>query len=46
MASSALCIPYENVKYFDIDLETNTPNYYPLECALARELAYVAGEDV
>lgn len=46
MASSALCIPYENVKYFDIDLETNTPNYYPLECALARELAYVVSEDV
>ena len=35
---------YENEKYFDIEIETNTPTYYPLECALVREMAYVIGE--
>ncbi len=37
---------YENVKYFDIELETNTPTYYPLECALVSQMAYEIGEDV
>ncbi len=46
MASKALNTPYENVKYFDISLHTNTPDYYPLECALVNQMAYVIGEDI
>ena len=46
MASKALNIPYENVKYFDINLQSNTPTYYPLECALVNQIAYVIGENV
>lgn len=46
MAAKALKLPYEHVKYFDIDIESNTPMYYPLECALVNQMAYVIGEDV
>lgn len=46
MASKALNLPYDNVKYFDISFRSNTPNYYPLECALVMQMAYAIGEDV
>ena len=46
MAAKAQKAPYESVKYFDIELQTNTPTYYPLECALIAQMAYVIGEDV
>lgn len=46
MAAKALNLSYENVKYFDINLQSNTPMYYPLECALVNQMAYVIGEDV
>ncbi len=46
MAAKASDMPYENVKYFDINLQTNTPMYYPLECALVNQMAYVIGENV
>lgn len=46
MSAKALNLPYENVKYFDINLQSNTPTYYPLECALVNQMAYVIGEDV
>lgn len=46
MAASALNLPYESVKYFDINLQSNTPMYYPLECALVNQMAYVVGEDI
>ena len=46
MAAKAQKSPYESVKYFDIELQTNTPTYYPLECALIAQMAYVIGEDV
>lgn len=35
----------ENVKYFNICLNTTSPEYYPLECALVNQMAYVVGED-
>ncbi len=41
MAAKTLDMPYENVKYFDINLQSNTPTYYPLECALVNQLAYI-----
>ena len=37
---------YENVRYFDINLQTNTEAYYPLECALVNQMAYLIGENV
>ncbi len=39
-------IPKEYVKYFGINFETNSPSYYPLECCLVNQLAYIVGEDV
>lgn len=35
----------ENVKYYGISLNTTSPEYYPLECALVNQMAYVVGED-
>ena len=46
MAVKCINKDYENVKYFDIELQTNTPTYYPLECALVNQMAYEIGEDV
>lgn len=46
MAAKASGQPYENVKYFDINLKTNTPMYYPLECALVSQMAYLVGENI
>lgn len=39
-------IPKEYVKYFGISFETNSPSYYPLECCLVNQLAYLTGEDI
>lgn len=33
----------DKVKYYDIFLDTISPNYYPLQCALVNELAYFTG---
>ena len=39
-------IPKEYVKYFGISFETISPSYYPLECCLVNQLAYLTGEDI
>lgn len=46
MSSEVLGIPKEYVKYFNISFETNSPSYYPLECCLVSQLAYLVGKDV
>lgn len=46
MASKINAIPKEYVKYFGISFETTSPSYYPLECCLVNQLAYLTGEDV
>ena len=46
MASKVNGIPKEYVKYFGISFETTSPSYYPLECCLVNQLAYIIGEDV
>lgn len=46
MASKVLGIPNEFVKYYDISFQTNSPTYYPLECCLVKQLAYLVGENV
>lgn len=46
MASKINGIPKEYVRYFGISFETTSPSYYPLECCLVNQLAYLTGEDV
>ena len=46
MASKINGIPKEYVKYFGISFETISPSYYPLECCLVNQLAYLMGEDL
>lgn len=46
MASKVNGIPKEFVKYFGISFETNSPSYYPLECCLVNQMAYLVGEDL
>ena len=46
MASKVNGIPKEYVKYFGISFETTSPSYYPLECCLANQLAYLVSEDI
>ena len=36
----------EEVKYYGIDFETNSPSCYPLECNLINQMAYITGENV
>lgn len=43
MASEANMHDTIEVKYFDICLKTNTPDYYPLECALLNQITYFTG---
>ena len=35
---------FDTVKYFDIELPSNSPNYYALECNLLRQMAFITGE--
>lgn len=46
MSSKIVGIPKDYVKYFGISFETTSPSYYPLECCLVNQLAYITGEDV
>lgn len=46
MASKINASPKEYVKYFGITFETTSPSYYPLECCLVNQLAYIIGEDI
>lgn len=39
-------VPKESVKYFGINFETNSPSYYPIECCLVNQMAYITGEDI
>lgn len=46
MSAKIIGIPKEYVKYFGISFETSSPSYYPLECCLLNQLAYLIGENV
>jgi hypothetical protein len=46
MASKVIGIPKDFVKYFGIQFTTSSPSYYPLECCLVEQLAYLLGEDL
>ena len=46
MSSKILSIPKDFVKYFSLNFETISPTYYPLECCLINQMAYIVGEDI
>lgn len=46
MSSKILGTASENVKYFNIYFDTISPSYYPIECCLVNQLAYLIGENV
>lgn len=46
MSSKVNKHPNESVKYFGVDFSTISPSYYPLECCLVNQLAYLLGEDI
>lgn len=43
MAAKTIGIEKEDVKYFGISFLSDSPSYYPLECNLVKQMAYVAG---
>ena len=46
MASKVIGIEKDYVKYFGISFRTISPSYYPLECNLIEQMAYITGESV
>ena len=46
MTSKINKIQKEFVKYFGINFETISPSYYPLECCLVNQMAYITGENI
>ena len=46
MAMKCCNSKFDTVKYFDIELSSNSPDYYTLECNLVRQMAYITGEYV
>ena len=34
----------DSVKYYGIELETISPDYYPLECSIVNQMAYIVGK--
>lgn len=43
MASEANICPSTSETYYNVSLNTISPNYYPLECALVNQMAYFTG---
>lgn len=43
MASEANMMETKNETYFNISINTISPNYYPLQCTLLNEIAYFTG---
>ncbi len=43
MASDATNTPVETVKYYGLDITTNSPDYYPIECSLVKQMTYFTG---
>lgn len=46
LSSKIIGIEPDFEKYYDINLYTPSPSYYPLECALLNELVYFIGEEI
>ena len=45
LASKCVNKQTETVTYFDLTFNTISPDYYPLECALVNQLAYLVGDN-
>lgn len=43
MAERAMGNKADKVKYYELFLDTESPNYYPLECVLVNQIAYFTG---
>ena len=43
MASYATGAPIESVKYYGLNIFTNSPDYYPIECSLVKQMTYFTG---
>lgn len=43
MASIANNSELDQVKYYDLEIQTESPDYYPLECALIKQMLYFTG---
>ena len=46
MALNEAAVQLMTMKCFDIELPSNSPDYYALECNLVRQMAYITGEYV
>ena len=46
MTSKVIGIKKEDVKYFGISFKADSPSYYPLQCNLVKQMAFITGEDV
>lgn len=46
LASKCVNKKPETVTYFDLTFNTISPDYYPLECALVNQIAYLVGDNV
>ena len=46
MTSKIIGIKKEYVKYYGIDFPSTSPSYYPVECNLIKQMAYITGEDI
>lgn len=46
LSAKIINIPSDFEKYYDVNIFTPSPSYYPVECALLNELVYFVGEDV
>lgn len=43
MSAYATFSETDSVKYYGLEFITNTPNYYPIECALVKQMTYFTG---
>ena len=46
MTSKIIGIEPDFVKYYGIEFKSSSPSYYPMECHLVEEMAFVTGYDV
>jgi len=46
ITSKVIGIPKDTVKYYGIEFPTTSPSYYPLECNLIAQMAFITGEDI
>jgi hypothetical protein len=43
MASQATNVKKDSVKYYGMEFMADSPNYYPIECALVKQMTYFTG---